>query len=187
MNFRFRQRYAALALVSGLMLSACSSDSESQDVATGDPAGAETTMPATAVTPEQDAPPGAGAPPVVTSSATPTSARDASSVAKPDPENLVGPRCDLPTIAKDVGEAGTEQDLVLDYCNGSWAHVSQANSSVGNWLVRSADKEDDPWAWLEVDGRQSVDNTDQNCFNRQTIEAHRPVPEQVWENVVLCQ
>ena len=196
MTTTFRRSQLGLALALGLLMSGCSNEQD-PEVSTGNPAGAESTIPSSAVKPEEDAPPGAGAPPITSQR---SSAAPKPPAPEPQPSNhgrrtdagrleqgpTEGPRCDLHVLASDINESNMVDSLVFTFCDGRWANVSQADTSVGNWLVRDPENDDSPWAWLEVDGAGDGNQVAQNCFKKETVEAHQPVPDYVRENIQIC-
>lgn len=183
MTSRFLAITAAAAL-SVTALTACGSGGEEETVGTTQPQAAESTTPSSVVQPSESDRPWTSEEPTSTidrPGEAPVAPAPGAS-ASPGEQTAPAAECSVGTIAADVGEQPIQDQMVLESCDGHWANVALQSTGVNSWAVRV----DDRWQWLEADGRSQAQGLAEDCYLRETIDAHAPVPPEGKESLRIC-
>lgn len=174
---------SALAAASALV--ACAGERQPDAVATSEPAAAAATTPSSIVRPAESYRPWqADGPSSTTARPSPGATATGVTGATVAPADQVGGAdgCDIPTIARDVGEQGSAQQMILGFCDGRWAQVSLQSAGLESWAVREGGQ----WTWLQADGYSPGQSLNNDCYRADTLAAHQPVPAPARENLPVC-
>lgn len=183
MTSRFLAISAAAAL-SATALTACGPGDEGETVGTTQPQAAESTTPSSVVQPSESERPWESGEPTATidrPGEAPVSPAPGVT-ASPDKQTAPATGCSVGAIAADVGEQAVQDQMVLGSCDGRWANVALQSTGVNSWAVRV----DDRWQWLEADGRSQAQGLADDCYLRETIDAHAPVPAEAKDSLRVC-